>query len=143
MSRYLLDTNHWTHYEVGRECLLLRLEAEAEDAAAVSVVTVAEAIRGRIMQAFGTRAEESRKRIDAYRKLNRTVSALSAFHIVPYTEECERVFQELRRKCRAKPHDLCIAATAIVRGLVVLTEDFKDFDRIRKVSSLRIEDWSQ
>ena len=51
--------------------------------------------------------------------------------------------QRLELKGKPAPlSDSMIAATAIANNLILVTRNVKDFESIREVSSLMIEDWS-
>ena len=66
---------------------------------------------------------------------------LNTINVVAFDQRCEDWFQDLRaqRKLRVGSQDLKIAATAIAHGLIVVTRNRRDFQR---VTDLAIEDWS-
>lgn len=45
-----------------------------------------------------------------------------------------------KRKVKVRKMDLCIAATALERGAILVTRNVRDFQHIPE---LRIEDWSR
>jgi tRNA(fMet)-specific endonuclease VapC len=71
MIRFLLDTDHISLHERGHLPLRARLEALSPESIAVSVVTVEEALRGRLAVLARQSAGEARQR--AYAKLMETV----------------------------------------------------------------------
>jgi tRNA(fMet)-specific endonuclease VapC len=138
MSRYLLDTDHVSLHERGHPPLLARLAAIPPDAVAVSVVTVEEALRGRL--AMLARRTAGEPRVRAYGKLMETIRFFSSIAVVPFDQACEQRFQQLRsQRLRVGSQDLRIAATALVNSLTVVTRNRRDFE---KVPGLVIEDWS-
>jgi tRNA(fMet)-specific endonuclease VapC len=95
MIRYLLDTDHVSLHERGHPPLLTRLAAQPPGSIAVSVVTVEEAIRGRLavlarrsrgearVRAYA-KFEEYRQRADAHQqRAERLAAQLKALGIEP------------------------------------------------------------
>jgi len=61
--------------------------------------------------------------------------------VLPFDEPAAAVFAELvAQRVRVRTMDLRIAATALARGLVVLTCNASDFGQ---VPGLQIEDWTR
>ena len=80
-------------------------------------------------------------RVHAYAKFLETVRFFNAIPVVPFDSACEQRVQELRsQRLRVGSHDLCIAATALVQNLTVVTRNRRDFEHVPR---LLIEDWSQ
>jgi tRNA(fMet)-specific endonuclease VapC len=60
--------------------------------------------------------------------------------VLPYGESADEVFRELKqKKIRVGTMDLRIGATAIANGMIVLTRNTVDFERI---PDLQFEDWT-
>jgi tRNA(fMet)-specific endonuclease VapC len=138
MIRYLLDTDHLTLHEQGHAPLRQRLAAHSPPALAVSVVTVEESLRGRL--AVLSRPVQGPARVQAYAKFLETVRFFHSINVVGFDEACETRFQDLRsQRLRVGTQDLKIAATALVGGLIVVTRNRRDFERI---PGLILEDWS-
>jgi tRNA(fMet)-specific endonuclease VapC len=138
MILYLLDTDHASLHERGYAPLLARLATVPPDAVAVSVVTVEEALRGRL--AVLARRSSGEDRVRAYAKSLETVRFFSSIPVVSFDSRCEIRFQELRAaRLRVGTQDLRIAATGLVYRLTVVTRNCRDFEN---VSGLSIEDWS-
>jgi tRNA(fMet)-specific endonuclease VapC len=139
MIRYLLDTDHVGLHERGHPPLLTRLAVLPPDSIAVSVVTVEEAIRGRL--AILARRSMGEARVHAYAKFLETVRFFNAVLVVPFDSACEQRFQELlAQRLRVGSRDLRIAATALVHNVTLVSRNRRDFAR---VPGLLIEDWSQ
>jgi tRNA(fMet)-specific endonuclease VapC len=82
----------------------------------------------------------------AHREKNRIalLHFLSAFDIVDFNDKDAEVFGIIRANLEKEgqimgPYDLQIAAQAITRGLVLVTNNVKEFERIK---GLRIENWA-
>ena len=69
------------------------------------------------------------------------------YDIIPFDVHASWVLSDIRQRLeangkRAPLADAMIAATAIANNLILVTRNVKDFESIREVSSLMIEDWS-
>ena len=138
MIRFLLDTDHISLHERGHPPLRARFEALSPDSIAVSVVTVEEALRGRLAALSRRSAGEARER--AYAKLMETVRFFGSIQVVLFDARCEQQSQALRsQRVRVGAQDLRIAATALAHGCTLVTRNRRDFGR---VPGLPIEDWS-
>ena len=138
MSGFLLDTDHVSLHERGHPSLRARFEALSPHQIAVSVITVEEALRGRL--AVLARRSEGEARQRAYAKLMETVSFFASIQVVLFDARCEQQFQALRSQgVRVGAQNLRIAATALAHGFTLVTRNRRDFER---VPGLLIEDWS-
>jgi tRNA(fMet)-specific endonuclease VapC len=138
MIQFLLDTDHVSLHERGHPPLRARFEAVSPDSIAVSVVTVEEALRGRLAVLARQSAGEERQR--AYAKMMETVRFFASIQVVPFDARCEQRYQALRaQRVRVGAQDLRIAATALTHGLTLVTRNRRDFAR---VPGLPIENWS-
>jgi predicted nucleic acid-binding protein len=127
VQRGLLDTSVFVAKETGRPL------GELPDAAAVSVITLAELYLGVLMaQGSAVRA----------RRLRTLTMVQNTFEPLPVDPEVARAFAELvaearRLGKRPKIMDSWIAATAIAQDIPVYTQD-EDFGEIPKVRVHRI-----
>ena len=67
--------------------------------------------------------------------------------IIPFDVHASWILSDIRQRLESKGKraplaDAMIAATAIADNLILVTRNVKDFESIREVSSLMIEDWS-
>jgi tRNA(fMet)-specific endonuclease VapC len=97
----------------------------------VSSITVSELQYG---VSKSSRKKENQRRLDEF---------LVPFDILPYDETASRHYGETRADLEKKglvigPLDLLIAAHAISRDLVLVTNNEKEFKRIQ---SLKVENW--
>jgi tRNA(fMet)-specific endonuclease VapC len=130
--KYLLDTNVCVDYLNGRfPSVVDRIQAAAPDDLATSSIVAAE-LR------FG--AEKSRQRVANHARLD---VLLSEIRCLDFDLDAARVYGELRSELerRGRPigaHDLLIAAQAISSSLVLVTDNVREFARIRGLS---VENW--
>jgi tRNA(fMet)-specific endonuclease VapC len=138
MIRFLLDTDHVSLEERGDPQVISHVRAESPDSLAVSIVTVEEAIRGRLARL--ARQLSVNKLVEVYGNFQRTVLFFRSVNIVPFDLASAQKFQELRAlRLRIGTLDLRIAATALVHGLTLVTRNQTDFLR---VPGLHTDDWS-
>jgi tRNA(fMet)-specific endonuclease VapC len=67
----------------------------------------------------------------------------SPIEILPFDRECTTKHAQVRAQLRSQPigpHDLIIASVALAHGLILVTNNVREFQR---VPGLRIEDWSR
>jgi len=127
-ERGLLDTSVFIANETGRALDVTQMPAEV----AASVVTLAELQAGVLAAAdTATRA----------RRLA-TLDVLSDIELIPVDENVARTWAELRVHLagsgrRVNVNDLWIAATALSRGLPVVTQD-GDFDPVDGIAGLSV-----
>jgi predicted nucleic acid-binding protein len=127
VQRGVLDTSVFIAKETGRPL------AELPDAAAVSVITLAELHLGVLMaQGSAVRA----------RRLRTLTMVQNTFEPLPIDPEVARTFAELvaearRYRKRPKIMDTWIAATAVAHDIPVYTQD-EDFAEIPKVRVHRV-----
>jgi predicted nucleic acid-binding protein len=127
-ERGLLDTSVFIASESGRALDVSRMPAET----AASVVTLAELQAG-VLAAVDTATRARRLA---------TLDVLSDMEVIPIDENAARAWAELRvhladKGRRVNVNDLWIAATALSRGLPVVTQD-NDFDPVDGISGLSV-----
>lgn len=137
--RFLLDTDHVSLQERGHPSVLARLRVQPPEALGVSVVTMQEALQGRL--AVLNRQQAAEQVLLAYAKLQETVHFFTRVQVVAFNVACQRRVEELRAQgLRIGTLDLRIAATALVHKLTVVTRNTKDF---AQVPGLRLENWAE
>ncbi len=106
----------------------------------VSTIVLEEVV-GKQINHLNTLRSQRRPLTRASQFLAELTIALSAFQILPYSDEAEQLYQSWPAKQkRVGPNDCRIAASAIVAGLIVVTCNQKDFSTI---PGLVWQDWSR
>ncbi|MSR56254.1 MAG: type II toxin-antitoxin system VapC family toxin [Planctomycetaceae bacterium] len=138
----VLDTDHITllqhaHSPEGAR-LTSRLEDQAGDAVATTIVTYEEQTRGWL--AYLAKAKTIARQVQCYGKLHRHLENYTQMRVLDFDNRAAIVFQQLHSdKVRIGTMDLKIAAICLAHDATLLTRNSIDFGR---VPDLRIEDWS-
>jgi len=131
--RYLLDTNICIYIRRRRPLqVLARFEQLKPGEAALSVVTCGELMYGAAK--LRPTPPGAAKQLEEF---------LALVGVLPLDAECGRRYGELRAHLESRGeiignHDLWIAAQAIRAGLIVVTNNEREF---RRVPGLKIENW--
>ncbi|MGP0068025.1 MAG: type II toxin-antitoxin system VapC family toxin [Isosphaeraceae bacterium] len=136
MPRYLFDTDHLTLFQHGQILVVRRRASHPPGSVGISVVTIEEAMRGRL--AALARAGDGPVRIQHDSRLTETLQLFAQFPVVPYDQPVEDEFQRLSA-VRIGTQDRKIAAVALANPLTLVTANRRDFAR---VPGLTLEDWS-
>ena len=130
--KYLADTDWIINHLNGIEAFSLKLEEFALEGLAISIISVAEVYQG----IYGGRRPEQNE--EMFRKfLTQGVTMLNL------DEETCKIFAReqvrLRRLgMRVEDMDILIAATALRRGLIVLTNNAQHFHRVERLEIISI-----
>ena len=135
---FVLDSNILRLYlrHADREQVLFRrIQQESAENLWISVITVEESIEGALKF-------KGRRPLVYYEILAEIIPDLARFRILPYTPAADALFRSwpASLKREAGPNDCRIAASAIVSGFTVVTQNLRDFARIPDV---RVEDWTR
>ncbi len=131
---YLLDTDTCIYLINGRRASVVHMITRLEPSQVkLSAVSLAELEYG---------ASKSRRREQNRNALLRFVAA---FDIVPFDDRDAEVYGLIRAGLERRgqligPYDLQIAAQAITRGLILVTNNVEEF---RRVPELRIQNWTR
>jgi tRNA(fMet)-specific endonuclease VapC len=138
MMQFLFDTDHLTLFEHGHPAVGRNMALQPSGAVGLSVVTVEEALRGRLGAL--SQAQTPAQRIARYALLRASVQLVNQFPIAAYDQVAEDQFQQLKaQRLHVGSQDLKIAAVALVNKLTLLTRNRQDFS---KVPGLTLSDWS-
>jgi tRNA(fMet)-specific endonuclease VapC len=130
--KYLLDTNVLSDFARGETAVTARLRREAPGQLAVSVITELEVEYGLARNpGLAPRVREAMRTL------------LNAIAVLPFEREDARVAAQLRASLNSQgapigAYDLLIAASALRRGLMIVTHNAREFVR---VGGLGLEDW--
>lgn len=130
--KYLLDTCSVSDFVKGQPGVLARVKATPPNLIAVSALT-------RMEVAYGLALNAERAR-----KLAPVLQAFfSAIATLPFDEPDAQAAAAIRAALKTKgqpigAYDVLIAGTALARGLVVVTSNVGEFQRI---GGLQVEDW--
>jgi tRNA(fMet)-specific endonuclease VapC len=130
--KYLLDTNVLSDFARGQQTVMARLRQEAPRQLAVSVITEMEVEYG-----LARNPDLAPRVREAMQMLLNTISVL------PFEREDARVAAQLRASLNSEgtligAYDLLLAASALRRGLKIVTHHAREFVR---VGGLGLEDW--
>jgi tRNA(fMet)-specific endonuclease VapC len=130
--KYLLDTNVLSDFARGEQAVMARLRQEAPPQLAVSVITEMEVEYG-----LARNPNLAPRVREAMRLLLNTIS------VVPFERDDARAAAQLRAGLNNQgtpigAYDLLLAASALRRGLKIVTRNAREFVR---VGGLGLEDW--
>jgi predicted nucleic acid-binding protein len=122
---FLIDSSVLVAADRGLLDLDRLLESQGDEAVALAAISASELLHG-LHRLKGVRRARSEAFVERI---------LAALPIVPFDLAAARVHAVLAADLRAKgtpvgPHDLLIAATAVLRGDAVATRDLRSFPRI-------------
>ncbi len=133
MLKYMLDTNIAIFVIKKRPIEILAAFNRNADQMCISAITLAELIHGVEKSSMPDR---NRKIVDDF---------VSRLEVIPYDDAAAAHYGEIRANLERKGmvigvNDLHIAGHARSRGLIVVTNNLGEFQR---VEGLRVEDWLQ
>jgi tRNA(fMet)-specific endonuclease VapC len=138
MTKWILDTDHMTHWQRNNPQVIQRIAAIDRDQLATTVVSLEEQMRGRLSQ-INQFAGGDRLRF-AYTALQRTYTLFQDIQICDFSYEAELLYADLiKQRLRVGTQDLRIAAIALSLNATVVTCNVRDFGR---VPGLVTEDWT-
>lgn len=135
---YLLDTNIVSEFtkEIPNKQVIDFYEAR-RDMCAISAVTWQELKRGVSRLSEGRKKKYLECCLESYEE---------CFDVIPYDKFSASICGEIQARAEkdGKPlpnYDSQIAATAIANGMVLVTHNTADFERMKENAFLRVEDW--
>lgn len=138
MNRRLWDTDTFSLFRRDNPGIVARVEAETDITVLLSVFTIEEALSG--WYDILRKAKSETQRVEAYRRLEETVTATKGFSLLPVTEGAWMRFRALQaQRIKVRPADLRIAAIALENDVILVTRNTQDFER---VPGLTIENWA-
>jgi tRNA(fMet)-specific endonuclease VapC len=126
---YILDTDHVSLLQRGQQPVIDSLSRVDKAYRAVTIITVAEQVQGRLAVVRRARTEVEAAR--AFASLQNTIAFYQSIRVLPYNEEAQSIFAQFRQqKIRIGTQDLRIAAITLSYRATLVTRNRKDFNRI-------------
>ena len=140
--KYLFDTDHVSVLQrrSGPDYanLMARALRHPPSDRAFSIVSFHEQVLG--AQNYISRGRTASDTVQGYEYLDGVLRTFSSAPVLPFDLPAAAVYDDLRaRRVRIATMDLRIAATALARGLILLTRNTRDFSQ---VPGLVTEDWT-
>ncbi len=132
--KYYLDTNICIYFLKGlNEKIKIRLLEKHPDEIKISAIVQAELLYG---------AEKSIKKEDNLKNIK---NFIFPFEIVAFGENESNSYSKIRAELEKEgrvigPNDLLIAATVLENDGILITNNVKEFERVK---NLRIENWTE
>lgn len=126
VKRYLFDTNFLIHLLTGRQdCLSLfkTLAEETEDELYISSVVVCEILSSPKL---------------TLKDVQNIKFMLTAFKVIPVDSSVAEYAASIRRHIRIKTPDALIAGTCMCSHLTLITENYRDFEKIEGLEIIKI-----
>ena len=128
--KYLLDSNICIHFLRGKYNIIEKLNEVGIDNCAISEITLAELVFG------AEKSDNPKKNHKLIEKFIGQLSILPIFDAIQtYGKEKARLQSEGKM---ISDFDLLIGCTSIENDLIMVTENIKEFDRIK---GIKIENW--
>jgi tRNA(fMet)-specific endonuclease VapC len=141
MSRYILDTDHFSLWQRNHPVVTARIQNINPNDIAITIITDEELIRGRL-NVIRQASESSQvdKLVSAYMKLWETLNDFKSLHIVKFNQNAYNLYTEFRnQKVRIGTQDLRIASVVIANNYILVTRNQRDFAQVPR---LVFEDWT-
>ena len=130
MIKYLLDTNICIHFFRGKFNLLGKFDSVGMENVAISEITLAELVFG---------AENSNNPSKNHALINKFIDNITILPIYDSINLYGKEKARLRKKgIMISDFDLLIGSTSVEKDLIMVTENVKEFERIK---SIHIENW--
>lgn len=128
--KYLLDTNICIHFFRGDFNLINKIEKVGLENCAISEITLAELVFG---------AENSKFPEKNFQLIETLSEQVAILPILGGIREYGKQKVQLRKKgTMISDFDLLIGTTALANDLIMVTENMKEFNRIKKIE---LENW--
>jgi tRNA(fMet)-specific endonuclease VapC len=129
MTKYLLDTDSYSHWQRNHPIMLAAMASHDTDVLAITIITVEELWDG--WRAYLRKARQPDDLGIGYDRLTGTIRDLVPWNIRSFSAPCVHRFQTLKRmRLNVGSNDLRIAAIALELQAVVVTRNIADFRRV-------------
>ena len=138
MNLWIFDTDHISLWQTNHPTIRQRLLQTDPKTFAVTVISFEEQIRGRLGEI--NRITSDTSLVASYNNLQVTDAFFKNLNVLPYTNEAQSLFKQLRKqRIRIGTRDLRIASIALSVNSTIVTRNRRDFEQ---VPNLQIEDWT-
>ncbi len=138
MTKWILDTDHYSLVQRGNQQVIGRLKKIDPTEIYITIITVQEQIKGRFKNI--DEAKNSPKLIVSYDWLQTTISDFNQLSVLPFDERAYYHYDRFRiQQLRVGSQDLRIAAIVMANDGILVTRNRRDFE---KVPDLSIVDWA-
>jgi tRNA(fMet)-specific endonuclease VapC len=139
MTRYVLDTDILTLFQLGNPEVLRHVQECSSGQLAITIISVEEELRGWYTKVRQAKKPDQLAR--AYQHLTDAIRFLANLELLSFTEPAIARYEGLRKSHSTKgKNDLRIAAIVLEHGNTLVTRNVSDFQAI---PGLTIEDWSK
>lgn len=139
--KYLLDTDHISILQMRSEprysLLTTKMREVGEGDVCYSIVSFHEQVIG--VHAYLNRGKTPEDLAKGYDRLSRLRVDYEHRRVLAFDREAAITYDSLGGRLKINAMDLRIAAIALSRGLILLTSNRRDFD---KIANLPTEDWT-
>ncbi len=140
--KYLLDTDHLSILQrqtgPAYAALLAHIAPHPLTDFACSIISFHEQVLG--CHTYINRARNPHEVVRGYAMLAQVLQDFVTVSVAPFDDPAQAAFEQLQvQRVRIATMDLRIAASALSRGLILLTRNARHFG---KVPGLQIEDWT-
>jgi tRNA(fMet)-specific endonuclease VapC len=134
----ILETDHVSLFQRRNPFIVQRVNSVKFEEITITIITAEEQLRGRFNVIINSSSSD--KLVLAYANFQANLEFLKTVNLLQFTEAVGNIYTELvKQKIRVGTQDLRIAAITLSVNGVLVTRNFKDFE---KVPNLRLEDWS-
>jgi tRNA(fMet)-specific endonuclease VapC len=141
---WILDTDHLSLFQQGHPEVTQRIKIKNPENLAVTVITLEEKLQGRLnnINESNKKPLKSDKLIASYKRLADEIEFFKNIRILDFDNRAFEKYELLviEERVRIGTHDLRIAAIAKSVNGIVVTRNWKDFE---KVPGLRLQDWTK
>lgn len=136
--KYLIDTDIWSLWVLRSQSVTDNASRHSVDDVSISIVTVTEVLEGWIKR---IKHAPQLKLVGLYASMLRSFTSMRHIAVLPFSDVALQHYQRTRQQYKGRdPFDLQIAAIALSRKLILVTNNTKDYEDI---DGLKLENWNR
>jgi tRNA(fMet)-specific endonuclease VapC len=139
MMMYYLDTDTFTHTQMGNKKVVSRVESVGAENIGTTIINAIEILRGR--HEFVLKAADGAQLLRAQQLLDESEAILLESQIFRVNDRAANEFERLRLNKKLKPigrRDVLIGCIALAHNATLVTRNLEDF---RRIPHLKLENW--